>query len=111
MANPLGSLRVSADPDSPPTVENRTPIGVLLPISENTLAAEYFVMSCVTSKYPNAPAPFAWTTLSGIRSLSKCANSSIRMLSWRRSGPGRPTDNDAALSPTGLPKAVVTDPG
>ena len=38
-----------------PTVENRTAMGVLLPISLNTLALQYFVMSSVTSKYPKAP--------------------------------------------------------
>jgi hypothetical protein len=48
-------LTVSADPLSPPTVENRIAIGVFLPTFEKTLALQYFVMSCVTSKYPKAP--------------------------------------------------------
>ena len=48
-------LALSADPLSPPTVENLTPIGVFFPISLKTLALQYLVMSWVTSKYPNAP--------------------------------------------------------
>jgi len=43
-------LVVSADPNSPVTNENRTTIGTRFPISENTTALVYFVMSCVTSK-------------------------------------------------------------
>ena len=46
----LTYLTVSADPLSPPTVENLTAIGVFLPMFEKTLALQYFVMSCVTSK-------------------------------------------------------------
>lgn len=53
-----------------PTVENLTATGVRFPISLKTLALQYFVISWVTSKYPNAPAPFAWTTRSGILSLN-----------------------------------------
>jgi hypothetical protein len=49
VANPT-YLTVSADPLSPPTVENRIAIGVFLPTFEKTLALQYFVMSCVTSK-------------------------------------------------------------
>jgi hypothetical protein len=43
-------LIVSADPLSPVTNENRTAIGVFLPMCENTTALVYCVMSCVTSK-------------------------------------------------------------
>lgn len=39
-----------------PTVENLIARGVLLPTCSNTFALLYFVMSWVTSKYPNAPA-------------------------------------------------------
>ena len=39
-----------------PTVEKRTAMGVLFPTVLNTLALQYCVMSCVTSKQPNAPA-------------------------------------------------------
>lgn len=48
-------LTVSADPFSPPTVENLTATGVCLPMLENKSALQYCVISCVTSKYPNAP--------------------------------------------------------
>jgi len=53
--------------------------GVLLPIVSKKEALQYFVISLVTSKYPHAPAPIkiiylikplAWTTRSGILSLS-----------------------------------------
>ena len=44
-ANPLGSLSVSAEPFSPPTVENLTNAGVLLPIVSNNLALQYFEIS------------------------------------------------------------------
>lgn len=48
-------LTVSAEPLSPPTVENLTATGVCFPTLENKSALQYCVMSCVTSKYPNAP--------------------------------------------------------
>ena len=48
-------LTVSAEPLSPPTVENLTAMGVFFPIFENTFALQYLVISCVTSKYPKAP--------------------------------------------------------
>lgn len=54
-ANPRGSLTVSAEPLSPPTVENRMATLVRFPIFSNTFALQYFVMSLVTSKQPNAP--------------------------------------------------------
>jgi hypothetical protein len=41
-------LAVSADPLSPPTVENLTATGVCLPTREKTLALQMSVMSCVT---------------------------------------------------------------
>lgn len=43
-------LTVSADPLSPPTVENLTATGVCFPIAENKSALQYFVISLVTSK-------------------------------------------------------------
>lgn len=43
-------LTVSADPLSPPTVENLTATGVCFPMLENISALQYFVISCVTSK-------------------------------------------------------------
>lgn len=43
-------LTVSAEPLSPPTVENLTAMGVRFPIEEKTFALEYFVISWVTSK-------------------------------------------------------------
>ncbi len=59
MANPRGSLAVSAEPLSPPTVENLKNTSVFLPTSENSFAFVYFDKSLVTSKYPLAPVPFA----------------------------------------------------
>lgn len=50
--NPLGSLAESAEPFSPPTVENRVKMGVRLPTWLRNLALQYLVMSLVTSKYP-----------------------------------------------------------
>jgi hypothetical protein len=55
MRNYMIYLVVSADPVSPVTNEKRTAIGVFFPTSENTTALVYCVMSCVTSKKPNAP--------------------------------------------------------
>lgn len=54
-ANPLGSLSESADPASPPTVENLAKTGVLFPTESKNFALQYFVTSAVTSKYPCAP--------------------------------------------------------
>lgn len=51
----LKYLAVSADPLSPPTVENLAATGVCFPTHENISALQNFVISCVTSKYPNAP--------------------------------------------------------
>ena len=48
-------LTVSAEPLSPATCENLTAIGVLFKILEKSFAFVYFVISCVTSKYPKAP--------------------------------------------------------
>lgn len=59
IANPLGSLSVSENPASPKVVEKRTATGVRFPTLSNNLALQYFVISWVTSKYPNAPAPLA----------------------------------------------------
>ena len=61
IANPRGSRAVSAEPFSPPTVENRTVALTFLPTD---LKRDWEVMSLrswVTSKYPWAPAPLAWT--------------------------------------------------
>lgn len=62
-----------------PTVENLIPRGVFLPIFSKILALQYFVMSCVTSKYPKAPAPikikiniYAYHKLQNICKNSKC---------------------------------------
>jgi len=76
-------LSVSADPLSPPTVENLKKTGVLLPTVLKKLALVYLVTSLVTSKYPWAPDPLAWTTLSGILSLSKAAILSIKLKSCK----------------------------
>ncbi len=95
MANPLGSLTVSAEPDSPPTVEKRMAIGVFLPIFSNTQAFEYFLMSWVTSKWPKAPEPFACTTRSGMRSRSKAAISSSSTVSCNSIGPRGPAVSEA----------------
>ena len=50
IANPLGSRSASADPLSPPTVENLIKISVLFPTLERNLALVYFSMLFVTSK-------------------------------------------------------------
>ncbi len=39
-----------------PTVENRAAMGVFLPTVLKRFALQYLLMSCVTSKYPKAPA-------------------------------------------------------
>lgn len=48
-----------------------------------------------------------WTTRSGIRSRSKCDNSSKKLTSCSSNGPRSPTDNVASLTPIGAPDAVV----
>lgn len=53
------------------------------------------------------PAPLAWTTLSGILSLSKCAISSLNTKSWTRTGPRGPAVIVAVFSPIGAPVPVV----
>lgn len=53
------------------------------------------------------PAPLAWTTLSGILSRLKCAISSVKTKSWRRTGPRGPTVIVAVFRPTGAPVPVV----
>ena len=65
------------------------------------------VISCVTSKYPNAPAPLAWTTLSGILSRSKWAISSMNVMSCSKIGPRGPAVRVLSLSSTGAPPLVV----
>lgn len=52
IANPLGSLSESAEPDSPPTVENLKNIGVYFPTSFKNLALQYLLISFVTVKTP-----------------------------------------------------------
>ena len=105
--DPLGSLSESAEPLSPPTVENLTNTSVLLPTLERNLALVYLVTSAVTSKYPCAPAPFACTTRSGMRSRSKCPSFSSRCVSCMSTGPLGPAVSLFWSSPTGLPNAVV----
>lgn len=46
------SRAVSEDPDSPPTVENRTVKGALDPAVWNTCAEVMSESECVNSKYP-----------------------------------------------------------
>lgn len=48
----LGSRAESADPDSPPTVENRTVAGALVPSFWNTRAEVMSERELVNSKYP-----------------------------------------------------------
>src|SRR6266404_7708472 len=50
MTNPRGSRTVSAEPNSPATVEKRDTVSVFLPISLNSFALVYLVMSYVTVK-------------------------------------------------------------
>jgi hypothetical protein len=66
-ANPRGSRAVSAEPFSPPTVENRTRTGVFLPTWLNRSAQLRSEISSVTSNTPCAPAPLACTTLTQVR--------------------------------------------
>lgn len=58
-STPLGSRAVSAEPDSPPTVENLAVVLALLPTLLKRAAEVMSEMSWVTSKYPWAPAPLA----------------------------------------------------
>lgn len=90
IAKPLGSLSVSAEPSSPPTVENQTKTGVSLPIWFKKFALQNLLKSLVTVNLPWAPAPLAWTTLSGIHSLSKFAILSIKWVSYNKTGPYSP---------------------
>ena len=68
-------------------------------------------MSLVTSKYPKAPAPLAWTTRSGILSRSKWAISSIKLMSCNKIGPLGPTVCEAVLTPIGAPLDKVATAG
>lgn len=77
-------------------------------MAEKGTALQYFAMSCVTTNSPNAPAPFAWTTLSGIRSLSKWAMSSMKPWSWSKIGPLGPTVSDLVFESNGAPLLVVS---
>jgi len=45
--NPRGSRAVSAEPFSPPTVENRMKVGVFLPTVLNSFAVVYLVISAL----------------------------------------------------------------
>lgn len=65
------------------------------------------LISSRTSNSPYAPAPFAWTTRSGIRSRSKWASRSIKWKSWSKSGPFCPTRCEDSGSCTGHPLEVV----
>ena len=72
--------------------------------------AIYLLTSSVTSKYPWAAAPFAWTTLSGMRSRAKWAILSIRLKSCMSRGPLGPADREFWLSSNGAPlEAVMMD--
>ena len=98
IAKPRGSRAVSAEPDSPPTVcgdsqkyadhtcvqltENRTVTGHSRPSLMKASAMQMSSSDFVHLKTPCAPAPFAWTTRSGMRSLSKCESRSTRWKSW-----------------------------
>lgn len=59
MAKPRGSLAVSAEPASPPTVEKRKVVRALFPTLEKMCAEVKSEMSWVTSKTPCAADPFA----------------------------------------------------
>lgn len=63
-AIPLTSRIVSGEPFSPAVVEKREKSGVRLPTRLRNSALVTSLMSRVTSKYPKAPHPRAWTTLS-----------------------------------------------
>src|ERR1700723_3595567 len=97
------SRSASAAPRSPATVENRTNIGVCLPILLNSLARVKRVMSCVTVKVPWAPQPFACIRRSGITSRSKWAIFSISQISCSSAGPRGPAVMMLVLSATGVP--------
>ena len=102
------SRSASAAPRSPATVEKRANIGVFLPISEKILALLYLVMSWVTVKVPNAPAPLACIRRSGITSRSKWANFSINQMFCNNAGPRLPAVAMFWLSSTGAPNDVVS---
>ena len=104
---PLGSLHVSGAPLSPATVENLAKVGVTLPTESKTFALVYFETSWVTLKNPWAPAPLAWTTLSGILYRSKWASLSMRWKSEIATGPYSPAVTEFWLSSTGCPVDVV----
>src|SRR5690625_2893522 len=107
-AKPRMSRSASAAPRSPATVENRANISVCLPIWEKILAREYWVMSLVTVKVPQAPEPLACIRRSGMTSRSKWANFSKNHTSWSSIGPRGPAVTALSLSQTGAPAAVVT---
>lgn len=104
---PLGSLSVSAAPFSPATVEKRRKTGVFFPMESKSLALVNLETSWVTSKYPWAAAPLAWTTRSGMRSRSKWASLSSRWKSEITRGPHSPAVTLFWLSSTGCPVEVV----
>jgi hypothetical protein len=60
-----------------------------------------------TIRPTDSPAPLAWTTLSGIRSLSKCASSSRKVISCSSKGPRGPTVKLAPRLSTGAPWPVT----
>jgi len=55
-------------PLDPATVEKRTKTSVRVPTWLKTFARAYRDRSFVTSKWPPAPEPTAWTTRAGMRS-------------------------------------------
>src|SRR5690554_2858959 len=65
-------------------------------------------MSCVTVNVPKAPEPLACILLSGITSLSKCANFSRNQKSSKSIGPLFPTVLTFWFSAIGLPETEVS---
>lgn len=55
----------------------------------------------------NIPAPLAWTTLSGIRSLSKRAMDSMKLISCNKIGPFGPAVSTELTLSTGAPNPLV----
>ena len=87
-------------------VEKRTKTSVSLP-SAKTPALQTLAAAPLPRNTPWAPAPRAWTTRSGMRSLSKCVIFSRRWWSCRRTGPRRPAFIEWSVSDSRAPCAVV----
>jgi hypothetical protein len=112
MDQPRISRTVSAAPLSPAVVEIRPRRGVFFPLPLRNLASVISERSSVTSNSPHAPAAFAWTTRSGMRSRGKCARVSINWVSARIPRPPPPyvvrTCREAEGSETGAPVISVS---